>query len=260
VTFADRLRSPDAAVRTAAIRELAALAAAVPEELEALAECLGHARKAVQRPAAETFAALDAAGVDVGPILERSLESADPRRRWGAAFALSLLGEPPARTLPVLLEALGVDDGDVRWAAASIVLRMHHRADLVAAMTGLLTRGSATQRKMALYCLRQLDVRSASVEGAVASALGDTAWDVRLAAISVLPHVALDRAAAATRLVAELSAPDARFRRAAAAALGTLGHRAEPVVAALRVAAADADTSLRKAAEGALGRLAAERA
>jgi len=255
VTLTERLRSADPEARIAAIAALAARGAAAPDELEALAECLGHARKAVQRPAAEAFAALHAAGVGVDSILERSLQARDPRRRWGAAFAMALVGEPPARTLPVLLETLGADDGDVRWAAASILLRVKNRTRLIGSLVGLVARGTATQRKMALYCLRHLDARSAPVERAVAAALGDAAWDVRLAAIAVLPRVAVDRAAAAERLLAELAAPDVRFRRAAAAALGSLGHRAGPVIAALQGAAAGADPSLRKAAEGALGRL-----
>jgi HEAT repeat protein len=237
VTLADRLRSADPEVRIAAIGVLAVRGAAAPEELEALADCLGHGRKAVQRPAAEAFAALQAAGVGVDSILERSLRACDPRRRWGAAFAMSLVGEPPARTVPVLLETLGADDGDVRWAAASILLRVKDHAGLIGWLVDLLARGTATQRKMALYCLRHLHARSAAVERAVAAALGDAAWGVRLAAIAVLPRVAVDRAAAA------------------AAALGALGHRAARVVAALRGAAAGADRSLRKAAEGALGRL-----
>src|SRR5436853_540472 len=70
-------------------------------ELEALAECLGHDRKLVQRRAAEAFAELDRRGTPVHAVLTASLGSAAARRRWGAAYALSLLGPPPPETLPV---------------------------------------------------------------------------------------------------------------------------------------------------------------
>src|SRR5439155_1478387 len=111
MTLADRLRAPDTEVCRAAIAELAERGRGTPEELAALADCLGAGRKAVERPAAEAFAALAARGVAVDEILRAALASPFARRRWGAAFALSLAGDPPAATLPVLLETLGAGDG-----------------------------------------------------------------------------------------------------------------------------------------------------
>src|SRR5207245_10762758 len=134
-----------------AIAELAEGGRGTPEALAALADCLGAGRKAVERPAAEAFAALAARGVPVDEILRAALASPLARRRWGAAFALSLAGDPPAATLPVLLETLGADDGDLRWAAASIVLRLSDRAALIESLRALVTGGIAVQRKMALY-------------------------------------------------------------------------------------------------------------
>jgi HEAT repeat protein len=255
VTLAARLRSEDAGACASAIAALAEQGRAEPEELEALAECLGHARKAVQRPAAEAFAALAALGVPVAAVLDRALASPDARRRWGAAFALSLVGDPPPRTLPALLDTLGADDGDMRWAAAAILGRLPDRAALVGGLRDLLRGGNAAQRKMALYCLRDLDARSPEVEEAVLWALGDEEFDVRLAAIATLARLSLDRGAAAERLLIALEGGTERERRAAAAALGALGERSERVLAALRSASAGADGSLRRAAEGALRRL-----
>jgi HEAT repeat protein len=255
MTLTARLRSKDAEARVAAIAVLAEQGRAEPEELDALAECLGHARKAVQRPAAEAFAALAARGFPVTEVLDRALRSTDVRQRWGAAFALSLVGEPPPRTLPVILDTLGADDGDMRWAAAAILLRLKDRGALVRGLRDLLRAGNAAQRKMALYCLRDLDARSPEVEEAVLWALGDEEFDVRLAAIATLARLSLDRAAAAERLLIALEGGTERERRAAAAALGALGERSERVLAALRSASAGADGSLRRAAEGALRRL-----
>jgi HEAT repeat protein len=252
MTLAERLRSTDVAECIAAIGVLANRGSADPDELGALAECLGHVRKAVQRPAADAFATLGAAGVDVAPALDRALASPVARQRWGAAFALSLIGEPPARTLPVLLETLGEDDGDMRWAAAAILLRLTDRAGLVASLTDLVAGGNAPQRKMALYCLRDVGARFPAVERVVVSALDDDDEGVRLAAIAGLARLALDRGAAAGRLIAALEAEDERCRRAAAAALGALGERSDRVIAALRAAAAAPDPSLVRAASGAL--------
>src|SRR5437016_5649329 len=80
-----------------------------------------------------------------------------PRAGGGARPSFSLAGEPPAPTLPVLLETLGADGGDLRWAAADIVVRLRDRAGLVGSLRGLVTSGNAGQRKMALYCLRDID-------------------------------------------------------------------------------------------------------
>ena len=255
MTLAERLRAPDPAIRRAAIAELAEQGGATREDLAALAECLGAGQKALERPAAEAFAALAARGVPVRDVLLGALASPLPRRRWGAAFALSLAGDPPAATLPVLLETLGADDGDLRWAAADIVVRLRDRATLVESLRALAGSGNAAQRKMALYCLRDLDARTPEVEQAVLRALGDDDHDVRLAAVATLARLASDRAAAAERLVHALERGDERLRRAAAAALGILRERSAPVVAALRAAAASPDPSLRRAAEGALRRL-----
>ena len=257
MTLAERLRVPDAQACRAAIAELAERGGATPEELAALADCLGAGRKAVERPAAEAFAALAARGIPVHDVLLDALASPLPRRRWGAAFALSLAGNPPAATLPVLLETLGADDGDLRWAAASIVMRLPDRAALVGSLLALVTSGNAAQRKMALYCLRDLEARTPEVEQAVLRALGDADRDVRLAAIATLARLACGRGAAAERLVHALETGDERVRRAAAAALGALGERSASVLAALRAAGASPDPSLRRAAEGALRQLGA---
>jgi len=252
MTLAERLRSGDEPDRIAAIAALVEQGGADTDEIDALAGCLGHGRKTVERPAAEAFAALARHGVPVEAALDRALASPSSRQRWGAAFALALLGPPPLRTLPTILDTLGVDDGDMRWAAAAIVRRTEPREAVVDALRDLLARGNAAQRKMALYCLRDLDARSTEVERAVVGALRDDAWDVRLAAIASLPRLALDRTAAAACLVGELQRGDERTKRAAAAALGALGERTPTVLDALATASGAVDAALRRAAERSL--------
>jgi len=257
MTLADRLCSADPEERSAAIAEIAARKHVAPSELEALAGCLGHARKAIQRPAADACVALAAHGIDVRPVLGVALGSPLARQRWGAAFALARLGDPPLETLPVVLETLGGDDGDLRWAAAEILRRMPERARVIEALEDLLRTGNGAQRKMALYCLRDLGARAPEIEQAALWALGDELRDVRLAAIAWLARLATDRAAAAERLLIALASDDPQLRRAAAAGLGLLGERSERVLGALREACAGPDPSLRRAAEGALRQLGA---
>ena len=256
MSLLDDLRAADIDARVAAIGALARQGRATREELAVLADSLGHARKLVQRRGAEAFAALAAAGVEVREVLATALAAPAAGRRWGAAYALALIGDLSAPAIGVILETLGSEDGDLRWAAASILRQRHDDKALIDALTSLVGKGTAPARKMALYCLRDLGARSAEIESKVLGALDDADRDVRLAAIATLAQLALDPATAADRLMHALGDGDDRVRRAAAAALGSLGRASEDVLAALRRASADPDRSLRRAAEGALRRLA----
>lgn len=247
MTRASRLRSSSVEERAAAIAELADAVGADEAEIAALIDCLGHERKAIQRPAAEAAAALARRGVPVRGALYAALAEEPFRRRWGVAYALARLGDPPAAILPVLLEALGCDDGDIRWASAAIALGLADREAVLSALSTLLRAGNPAQRKMALYCLRDLEVRTPGVEAAATGALDDADAGVRLAAVSSLPRLACDRSAVAIRLLATLERGTDQERRAAGAALGTLGERSAEVLAALEVAAASGDQGLRRA-------------
>ena len=259
MTLAERLRSPAHEERRAAIAEVATRTRAEPAELDALVACLGDAAKAIQRPAADACRALAANGVSVAPLLMIALEAPDPRLRFGAAYALARLGPPPPVALPALLDALALDDGDVRWAAAELVCRTEPRATVIAGLLPLVRTGNAPQRKMALYCLRDLGASGDEVERAALTALEDADGGVRLAAMATLARIANGRTTVAEKLVRALSATDPRERRAAAAALGDLGVDSVTVRTALETAARGADASLRRAAERSLRKLAPAR-
>lgn len=246
------LLSDDLETRLAAIAGLGAAGTASPAALDALADSLGHARKPVQRRAAETFAALAGAGVAVHAWLERSLAAESLRGRWGAAYALSLLGAPPAACLPVLLETLADPDGDLRWAAAGIVLRMREDPAVEPALVRLLGGAGAAGRKMALYCLRDLPAASAAAHAAAIGALGDPDVGVRLAAVATV--ATLSRTDAAGHVVALLDDPDAGVRRATAAALARLAPHGPAVRDALERAARRDDPVLQRIVLRALGR------
>jgi HEAT repeats len=234
--------------RAAAITALAGRAEAPsPDELDALRDCLGEASKLLQRRAAEAFRALAARGVNVESRLRAALEAADLRLRWGAAYALALIRRLPLEALPALLEVMGLEDGDLRWAAADLVkqLAAAHggavNAHLLAA-----ARKPGASRKMALYCLRDLDVVEAS--DVALAALADERGETRLAALALLARVYPDRAAAASRIAELIDDADPRMQRAAAGTLGSLGIRNDHVIAALRRVRASEDSSLRRAA------------
>ncbi len=246
---------PSPAECLAAIAAVQARADADPAALAALARHLGSRHKMIQRRAAEAFAVLDRRGIPVRDVLLATLQSAAPHQRWGAAYALSLLGALPPASLPVLVECLGVDDGDVRWAAANILLGMRGAGDVVDALRELLRAGNAAQRKMAAYCLRDMDAPSPVAERALLAALDDAEPGVRMAAMSALVRLSADHTAVARGLIPLLGDAEPGVRRAAAATLGAVGERSDVVLAALRAAAAGPDPSLRRAAERSLRRL-----
>jgi len=219
--------------------------------------CLAAADKRVRRLAAQTLGRLAAGDGSIAERLRAGLTHPTFVHRWGAAYALALSrGAPPPQSLPTLLEALGDDDGDVRWAAAGILQRM--RPTVTGTLLELAAAGTPIQRRMALYCLRDTTHAPPTLQPTLLAAAADRDANVRLAAISALARRAADRESAAACLLARRDDPNAGVRRAAVSALGTLGYRSSEVEAALRAAEQQtADPALQRAATRALRLLAA---
>lgn len=259
MTRAQRLLCPSPDERLRALREVVADSSWTADELAAVIECLGDERKAVQRRAAEAAAQRARIDPTVAERLHEVVTASPWRQRWGAAFALSLLGPLHAMALPTLLEALDSDDGDVRWAAADLLKQLAARESMAvsAALLQSARDGTANQRKMALYCLRDLDVSDAAPVATEALAAGPI--EVRLAALAALVPLARDKAAAARHVKELVTDADLRMGRAAAIALGQLGVATDDVRAVLDGALTAGDPSLRRAAERALRLLGPQR-
>lgn len=223
-------------------------------DVETLLAALDHPAKLARRQAAEALGEAGSRDPAVRARLEAELGSGALARRWTVAYALFLAGERSARLWPVLLDAMGSDDGDLRWAASRLVVALEV-PDLTARLLGAVASGPPEQRKMALYCLRERGERSGEIDRAVAGSLAGDDVGVRLAAMSALAAVAVDTGAAAAALIDRLTDGDAGVRRAAAAALGRLGLASSVVLRALEQAAGADDDALGRAARGALGRL-----
>ncbi|HEX9636678.1 MAG TPA: HEAT repeat domain-containing protein [Acidobacteriota bacterium] len=209
------------------IAALAGLSAADGNELnhpriqDALIVALGDPEKAVRRVAVELIERAARRSPGWRERLGSALESPDSERRWAAAFALGRLGAPTAASLPVLLEHLGHADGDVRWAAHKLLVRLSsEEARVRDAALRLASQAASRTKKMALYLLRDLRRRDAELERLLLAALADSDRDVRLAAINVLIKldIALPEARAELRRL-EQDDPFAGVRRAAKTAL-----------------------------------------
>lgn len=196
-----------------------------PGEATGLVDFLAHASKQVRRRAAGALATAIRQGAIAAAACEARMEGDDPARRFGLAFALSRAGAASPRVVDAAVEALGAGDGDVRWAASSIVIAAARTDDgVVRRLRSLAQAGGPAARKMALACLADGGVRERTV---FLRALGDPDPLVRIAALTALGRVG-DRSAAALEALRKVADGDAEatVRRAASAILGRLGGAA----------------------------------
>jgi HEAT repeat protein len=230
--------------------------------LHGLLDCLGHTRKAVQRGAAAQLVRFAPGSPDIKSALIDKLTAPDPRVRWTAAFTLAQLDLPEPFPLSVLIENLGHEESDLRWAAATAVLRLAAlHPHVTAEMVRLAGAGNAVQRRMALYCLRDLGETGQKARAAYFASLADPDPMVRLAGLSCLGKLKIVTATAQDTLLHLLEAdPDPGVRRATAVTLGQIGNSAPAIIGALIKTTRQDDASLKKAATGALERLLTGRA
>ncbi len=248
MTRRERLRAHAVDECLAAIGEITEDGCAGDAEIEGLLACLESDHKVVQRHAAETLAALAQHDVAVRDALTAALHASTVRRRWGAAYALAQSAPLPPEVVPVLIDTLGADDGDLRWAAADILVHRSAHLDVLPELLAVLQRGTELQRKMAAYCVRDLGTCSAESQRALLRCLHDPEAPVRLAALAAIAKVPWERPTAAYAVAQLLNDADTGVRRAAAVALGNLGERSDDILTALRAASEASDPSLQRAA------------
>jgi HEAT repeat protein len=230
--------------------------------VENLIRELGDAHKEVQRRAIDQLAAMAAAGnPGITERLRDSIAGADRRVRWAAAYALAQIGADAFAmdSADALCEAMGDEDGDIRWAATNLMVRLgrENLPEISARLLKLAAGGDRNARKMALYCIRDLEIAGPELLAVAGRAVHDSDVHVRLAALAVLSRMR-DATAQAVRIMLDClkSDPDAGVRRAAASALGNTASATADAMAALASAAANStDESLARAARGALNRL-----
>jgi HEAT repeat protein len=231
------------------------------ETVAAIAGCLGADSKTVRRRAADALAAVARRDPAIVAAIRPGLRSANHRIRFGAAYALGAVGDEALTldTVAALCEALGSSDGDLRWAAAELMVRLGraHPKEIREELLALVTSANPAARKMALYCLRDLGVRGSGVLQAVAAAARDLDAHVRLAALALLSGSFADDDAAAQLMLERLKSDrEVGVRRAAAVALGNLPPGTAVAIEALRRVASQAlDESLGRAARNSLERL-----
>jgi HEAT repeat protein len=227
-----------------------------------LIEALGSEDRPKQRQACDELARRLPGDPDLRQSLLARLRDAQPQVRFAAAWILFQSERPSLRLLPALLDALELEDGDVRWSAAHMLATLGRLQGEVfpVLLHELANAASELRRRMALYALRELAPERPETCHAFLAALDDSSPDLRRAALSSLGKLHEPTLACLEQALAALDRdPDPRARRIAAAVLPPLATRHPDSLPAareaLRTAADSTDPSLARSARAALTRL-----
>lgn len=223
----------------------------------ALIAALDHSDKAKIRVSVDALITLASDSAAVKTILEQRL--ADPRckNRWALAYILARLPEPSAAVIQTLEDALDHDDAEIRWAITLLLAQLaQSEARITDRVVELCANGTPTQRRMALYCMRELKLNDGRSLESVFKALNDAVPLVRVAAVITLKARShLDENGKQALLELFLNDPDTRVRNVAAITLAVLGRPSEQFLAALRDATGSDHPQIKKAAFAALSLL-----
>jgi HEAT repeat protein len=222
--------------------------------LDRLIRSLDQSDKKAVRAAADALLSMSSAAPEIAGRLRAALAQAPAEKRWPIAYVLAHIPPLDGQCLDALKDALDFHDPDIRWAIALLLVRLAKKSEpgVESNLLKLLHTGRPTQRRMAVYCLRDVGAEDLLRE-ALPYSLGDSDPLVRVAAVTSLktfPEIGRDLAEQVLRLVAEDS--DSRVRASAALALAHLGAPTEKILATLEGAIRGADLNLAKAARAAL--------
>jgi len=248
------------------------------DTLAAFVESLSSGDKKTIRASVDALILVALEQPEINEQLHVLLDETPAERRWPIAYVLAHTSPLTPVCVAALKEMLGTADPDLRWAAVVLLARLAREADrgIIAELTGLLRSGSPTQRRMAVYCLRDILAEAdrrhffepggqaafyntkkqpvpVTVRQALIGALGDGDALVRVAVITslkIMPQISKEALDLLLRMFAEDA--DMRVRASAALALARLGSGRSDVRAALDDATRSNNPILSKAARSAL--------
>ncbi len=151
-----------------------------------LVEQLGATDRSTQRLACTALAKRLAKHPELKEALRSTVREGTPVARFAAAFVLFGAERPTLRLLPALLDALELEDGDIRWQATHMLATLGRMQGEVfpVIMHEARNAPSPLRRRMALYTLRELAPEMEETAAACVDALDDPVAEVRRAALT----------------------------------------------------------------------------
>jgi HEAT repeat protein len=224
------------------------------DTLTALIERLESRDRPKLRAAVDALINLASSSALAKPVLEQLLTDHSRKNRWAVGYVLGHLPQPSAAAIGSLLDGLDQSEPDIRWAIALLLIRVAQSdGNLVQRLSTLSVSGTANQRRMAIYCIRDLRLADEASMAALSSATGDPDPTVRVAAVTSLRWRA-DAGASTRKLLLDrfVRDEDGRVRSAAAITLAQLGTPDVLFVRALEQCVSQGDVHAKKAALAAL--------
>ena len=227
----------------------------------ALIAGLDHPDKPKIRATVDALIALCGQEPGLRAILEQSLSCGQHKNIWALAYVLGHLSQPSGASIRALMAGLNHNEPDIRWAIALLLIRLAKTEGGVAGLLLELSHsGTVNQKRMAVYCIRDLRLSDGPSLDALLAASRDAEPTVRVAAVTSL-KIRSDAGVLARERLLELflTDKDVRVCNAAAITLAQLGSPSKAFVAALRAAEDSQNAPLRKAASAALAVLQSKR-
>ena len=225
-----------------------------PREIADLIAALDHPDKPTIRAAVDKLIALAETSETLETTLHNRLSEADHRNYWPVAYILGHQAQPSGVVIRTLLDALDHREPDIRWANGLLLVRIaQQEGAVIPLLIELCVTGSANQKRMALYCLRDLALSDAESRRAMLKALDDEEPTVRVAAATSLKvRTDVDAAVRQKLLATYLHDADDRVKNVVAVTLASLGSPDEEFMRALNEASRNGNGQIKKSADSAL--------
>jgi len=209
--------------------------------------------KPTLRRAVDALIPIAAEDPQIAATLRELLNNPSRESRWPIAYVLASLPSPTQTSIRVLSETLDHRDPDIRWAVALMLIRLA-RTDrqVLKSLIELAAKGTANQRRMAIYSLRDVGLTDEESVQMLMNALHDPDPMVRIAAVTSLKiYSGLSERGKSELLELFLRDSDSRVRNTVLITLAYLGAPSEEFLSELMKATTSENAQLKKAANAA---------
>lgn len=226
----------------------------IDDQTAALIAKLDHNDKPTLRAAVDALIARAAQSSELCNVLNHRLGEPGHKNYWPVAYVLGNLPQPSQAVITGLLDGLDHREPDIRWAISLLLARLaKDHPDLIDVLIQVCATGSNNQKRMALYCLRDLALSDRASLKTLLAALRDNEPTVRVAAaICLKTRLDIDDDGKNILLQAYSNDAESKVRHAVAITLANLGAPAAEFVAALRKNSESGNEQTKKAAVAAL--------